>query len=275
MYRNRKDVNRKLAAILSRGSNSLDHADGAPAVSSKELMNIGPGRYNPPFKAQIQVQLLKLYFTEAADVYTSIAPAALNAALKVDLPAFVFLNSDFAAGYAKLKAQFPVSGGWVYNAPIIYGKTPSPSAALGPWDATVTAQLRDGDVVLPFTAVVGGTNYLGLSIIRTNDVPYASLLDATNSNTFDINMLRYTVNEGQEAQFANPILVCDETMFGKFTSDPINPEAFKNPEQMQDFILDIDLNTVVNKQKGFATTVDFDVLNIRWNLFIANAVKIQ
>lgn len=272
-----RQTNKKLLSILRNGD-AFDHADEQvmPASSGGKLMVIQPGKYNPPFKAQIQVQILKAYFTEALDIYTPILPAALAGALQVDLPFFTFLNSDFEAGYAKLKALFPVSGGWAYNPPVVYGKTVTPAAAFGAWDANVTAVLRDGDVVLPFTATTAGpVNTLGLVIIRTSDVPYASLLGATNSNTFKINMLRYTVNDGQEAQFANGILIVDETMFGKVTSDPVNPEAFKNPEQQQDFILDIDIETDINKQKGFASTADYDVLNIRWNLFIEKAFKIQ
>jgi len=255
----------------------MDHADEniiAPIVQGNGLVTMGPGKYNPPFKAQIQTQILKYYFTEAAGVYTEIAAAALHATLKVSLPFYLFANADFAAGYAKLQAQFDYST-WTPQPPVRFGKDYPATPPLGVWDSTVLAKLRGGDVVLPCTALaVGGNDYLCLTVIRTSDVPMATLLDATNSNTFNINLIRYTVTAGQETQFANAILVTDETMFGKFSSDPINPESFKNPEQQQDNIIDIDAKVDINKQKGLASMADFDVVSLRWNLFISQATKI-
>lgn len=277
-----RNYNKKLLNAL-RGN--LNHADGdpvavpvLPTVTGEKLMTISPGKYNPPFRAQVQIQFLKNYYTVLAGVFTQIAPAGLGAGLNVDLPAFLFLNTDFESGYAKLKSEFPVSGGWAYNPVFVYGKQPNPGVLVNgvytALDATASGFLRDGDLVLPFSARIAGTDYVALTVVRSSDVPFASMLGSTNSNTFDINMLRYTVNNGQDAQFSNGILVYEETMFGKLSSDPINPEAFKNPEQQQQYILDIDVNTRINKQKGLATTIDYDVLNVRWNLFIQDAKKL-
>lgn len=258
---------------------SFDHADDAgamvaPMITGNQLVTMGPGKYNPPFKAQIQLQVLKLYFTEAAGVYTPVLAAAIDASLQVALPAFLFANADFEAGYSKLQAQFPMST-WDYEAPVRYGKDWPGTKSLGIWDSNVFALLRGGDIVLPFTALaVGGNDYLCLTVIRTSDVPAATLLAATNSNTFKINMIRYNVTAGQETQFRNPILITDETMFGKFSSDPINPESFKNPEQNQNNIIDLDVKVEINKQKGLALDVDFDVVTMRLNLFIQDATKI-
>lgn len=266
---------RNLARLVS----NLDHAEGsgeivAPVVSGNSLMRVGPGKYNPPFKAQIQIQVLKYYFTEAAGVYTEVLAAALHATLQVDLPVFMFANADFDSGYAKLRAQYPLSG-WTYQSPVRYGKDYPATQSLGVWDSVVTAKLQNGDIVLPVTALaVGGNDYLGITVIRTSDVPYASLLASTNSNTFNINLIRYTVTAGQEVQYANAILITNETMFGKFTSDPINPEAFKNPEQQQDNIIDMDIEVDINKQKGLALMAGYDIVTFRFNLFIANATKI-
>lgn len=269
---------------LNGGMRAFDHAEGdmpiAPIVTGNQLMQMGAGKYNPPFKAQIQVSVLKYYFTQAAagGAWTNKAAAAIPATLQLKLPFFLFANSDFESGYAKLRAQYPQSV-WAYQRPVIYGKDQAGTDqnAFGRWDSTVTNLLRAGDLVLPFTAVtadVGAENNLALVVIRTADVPYATLLTATNSNTFKINLIRYTVNVGQEAQFANAILVTDETMFGKFSSDPINPEASKNPEQNQDNILDLDVKVDINKQKGLASEAEYDVVSMRLNLFIAEATKI-
>jgi hypothetical protein len=246
-----------------------------PVVQDQKLVSVGQGLYNPPFKAQIQVNFLKYYFSYNAGVFTPVAAGAVPAALQLQLPTFLFSNSDFASGFAKLQGQFPVSG-WAYGgAPFIYNNVPWPGTpASGIFDANVRNLLRAGDLVIPFTGANGGTNYVALAVIRTSDVPYGTLLDALNSNTFNINLIRYTVTAGQETQFANAILCADETMFGKFSSDPVNPESYKNPEQDQDNIVDIDIDFNVNKQRGLASYVNYDVVSMRWNLFISSANKV-
>lgn len=291
LFATRKLSNESQLMAKIRGSrNSYDHAEGdggagvMPVVTdsgaAQRLVKVGPGRYNPPFKAQIQIQIKKLYFTEAAGTYTPILPAAILAAgggLPVTLPFFLFLNSDWESGYSQLQTKFPQAV-WGYNAPVVYGKdqpiTSGVPLANGKWDANVTALLRNGDVVFPFTATVGGTRYVALVVVRAADVAYASLLGATNSNTFSINMIRYKVVAGQETQFANTVLTANETMFGKVETDPINPESFQNPEQNQDNIIDMDVEIDVNKQKGIASATNYDVVTMTWNIFIASASKI-
>lgn len=265
-------------ALLKRiYGHDVNHAEGgeivAPITTNRDLMRVGQGRYNPPFKAQIQVQVLKYYFTEAAGVYTEIASGALHGTLQVDLPVFLFAPADFESGYAKLFAQYPITG-WTFNPPVKYGKDQPTTPSLGDWDATVTNKLQRGDVVLPYTATAGGNDYLGIIVVRTSDVPYTSLLTSAMSNTFKINMIRYKVTAGQESQYAKALGVSSETMFGRFTSDPINPEAFINPEQEQDNIVDMDVTVDINKEKGLATYVIYTENNFRWNLFIADATKI-
>lgn len=265
-------------------SNNFNHAEGdviLPVVSSGQPSNslgkVGQGMYNPKFIAQIQLRMLKLYYTEVGGVYTPILPAALGAGLNVSLPFFLFLNLDFAAGYAQLKQKFPQPL-WVYNAPVVWGKDQPLSStrplANGKWDAGVTALLRDGDVIIPFTATVGGINYVAFTIVRANDIAYASLLSATDSNTFGINLVRFKVALGQEAQFANSVVLANETMFGKVTTDPVNPESFQSPQDQQPNILDMDVQVDINKQKGIASAANFDVVALTWNVFIDKTSKI-
>ncbi len=269
--------------VNGNGSAIVEEVANIPIVSDRKLVTVGQGLYNPAFKAQIQINVLKLYFTKATAgaVYTVKLPANLDATLKVSLPVFLFSNSDFSSGFTKLKGQFPIAN-WVYRAPFIYNKVTQPGTdafAVGAaFDANVKAQLKDGDLVMPFTAVtavVGEEHNLALIIVRTSDVPYGNLLDATNSNTFVMNMIRYTVLAGQETQFANAILASDLTMFGKFSSDPINPESYKSANQEQNNIIEIDIEFNINKQKGLATLTNFDVVDFRWNLFISSANKVQ
>jgi hypothetical protein len=269
-----RNTSRQVLAALRGGANAYDHANEAvlvnqPAVSSPATM--GKSGLNPPFVAQIQLQVIKRYYTENAGVYAAVLPAALPVALQLQLPAFMFANLDFASGYAKARAQYPLQG-WAYNRPVVYQKDVA-SDIFAAWTATVTNQLVAGDVVLPYTAVDGGTNYLAIVILRTTNVPMAALIEATNSNSFGINLIRYKVVLGQEAQLQNQILASKMSMFGKFTSDPLNPEAFQSPMDQQPNIVDVDAETEVNKYKGLAVFTNYDVLSLTWNIFIAYVVK--
>lgn len=272
----RKNAIRSQEKQLLKKIKNLDHADEVvtvmPTVTSNQLVQMGAGKYTPPFKAQIQLQVLKKYFSENAGTYTGVLPASVPAGLQQMLPVFVFGQIDFEAGYAKNVSNFPVNN-WSFDRAFIYGKD-YPAVSYGALDSTVKAALKFGDLVLAYVGASGGTNYLALQIVRAADVPFASLLAATSSNTFDINMIRYSVDSGKDTQFANALYITDETMFGRFSTDAINPESFKNPEQQQTNIVDIDAEISINKQKGISTYVNYDVENFRLNLFIASATKI-
>lgn len=273
-----------LLAMFRRGTNHFNHADPSPVTAEPVTMpaqavaNLvrmgGSGQMQKPYVAQIQVNVLKFYFTEALGVYTQILPAALNAQLKVDLPFFMFLQSDLDAGYAKLKNSYALQGGWQYGVAQVVGRQFQLGTAGLNFDSNVTSLLRDGDVIVPFYATVGGTNYVAVVVVRTADVAYSTLLGSTSSNTFTINMLRYDVVAGQEAQFSKAVLIANQTMFGRFTSDPINPRSFKSSWQNQDNIIDIDITVGINKQVGFQSTAAFDVVDFTWNLFIESVTKI-
>lgn len=265
---------RVLLGKLRGGANSYNHANGdnvevvttVPVVTDKKLSNIQPGLFTPKSKAQIQFNIVSQFYSEAADVYTIVASGAVPAGLQQALPYFLFANIDLASGYAQLRAQYPLTA-WAYNAPVVVGKD-YPFAQWGQWDATVMNNLRNGDIVFPYTAISGGTNYMALVIVRASDVPYAALVQATNSATFDVGLLRNTVNVGQEAQFANRFLTSRGTEFGMFTTNPLNPEGYINPEQNRPNIVDIDLGFSVDRYNGLSSLRDHGVNSIRLNFFI-------
>jgi hypothetical protein len=268
----------KFLMMSKRGMNSYNAngagADVMPIVSNNQLVTLHGGPLNPNFIAQIQMNLLKQYYSVAAGVYTSILPAAVPAALQTALPVFIFGTSDFASGFAKIKSQYQSGfGSWTMNRPVVYNKDYA-ADNFSAWTATVTNNLRDGDLVVPFTATNAGTNYVALAIVRTTDVAYATLLDALNSNKFNTNLVRYSVTAGQETQFANGITIADLSMFGKFVSDPINPEAFISPLQDQDNRLDMDADMNISKTKSLSLLANYDVVTFRFNIFIYSVDKI-
>lgn len=278
--------NNTLLRKLRRGTyhaNGDDMADlvvsdiVAPAQTTDSgLVKLGPGKYNPQFKANISVDFVTLYFTESGGTYTQIAASALAATLKTSLPFFIFGNDDFESGYAQLRDANPVQI-WSYNSPIIYGRD-FPFDAFGQWDSTVTALLQTGDVIIPFTATVSGTNYVALKVVRSSTVKYASLLNATQSNTFVINLIRYAVPDTTAtslAQYTNSIQLFNLSMFGAKQSDKIEPLNFRNPEQQLANITDIDTEMLnINKQKAIAVMGNYDVVSFQWSVFVQSANKI-
>lgn len=266
----------KFLMMSRRGASSYNHADAPagvlPVASNNGLVTLHGGPLNPHFIAQIQMNLLKDYYSVAAGVYTAILPAAVPAALQTSLPVFIFGNIDLAGGFAKIASQYQL-GGWTMNRPIVYMRDYA-ADNFSAWTATVTNNLRSGDLIVPFTATSGGTNYVCTVIVRTTDVAYGSLLAALNSNKFSTNLIRYSVTAGQETQFANGITIADLSMFGKFVSDPINPEAFISPLQDQDNRLDMDADMEITKGKTLSLFANYDIRTFRFNIFIYDVAKV-
>lgn len=269
MTRSERDLRR----MLSQRVNSYENADGPAAVNPAKTQLMAT-QGNPAFTAQFDIQLRLNFFTQAAGVYTSITAAALLAAqptLATSLNAFIFGNSDFAAGFAKLRAQFPLAV-WAYGNPFIYGKDSNPAINGVVLDATVRGQLINGDLVIPYYATLGGVNYVGLVVVRCTQVAYGTLLDALNSDMFTMNMIRYIMSDTTAAglaQYNNNIFVMKQSLFGKFDSDFVSPNSFKQPEQMQDGVIDIPLVKGIDKQIALATAVNYNVSPVQWSLFVA------
>lgn len=260
---------------------SFEHADGPIAVNpAKTQLMASQG--NPGFSAQFDVQILRQFYTyvTATGVWTSITYAALNAAqptaAAAKLFAFVFGNSDFSSGFAKLQAQNPVAV-WTYGVPFIYGKETAPAVNGVNIDATVTGQLIKGDLVIPYYVTLGGVNYATLVVVRCTQVAYGTLLDALNSDMFTMNMIRYIMADTTApglAQYTNNIFIQKLSLFGKFDSDFISPNSFKLPEQMQDGVIDIPLVKGIDKQIALASAMNNDSGQVQWSIFVAIVNKL-
>jgi hypothetical protein len=262
---------------LAQRANSFENYADAPAAVNRAATQLGDAAGNPSFAAQFDVQFLVRYFSVAAGAYTSRTAAYMLAnapTLATQLTAFLFGNSDFASGYAKLKAQFPLSG-WSYGDPFVYGKD-YPASFFGVLDATAKADLRNGDLVLTYYSD-GATDYVALVIIRCTQVAYSTLLDALSSDMFTLNMIRYVMGDTTAtglAQYNNNINVLKQSLFGKFDSDFVSPNSFKLPEQQQDGIIDIPLIKGIDKQVALATLINYDVTTVQWSLFVRSVNKL-
>jgi hypothetical protein len=275
---------RVLMAQIASESDSYgaDHAD-APVSVNPSATKLGRAQGNPgSFAAQFDISFVLRWFSVSAlGVYTSITYAtwlaAQPAAAAAKVSSFVFGNSDFAGGFAKLRAQFPLTAGLSYDNPFIYGQGQE-GTIFGTLDATARAQLVVGDLVIPITAVLGGTNYVIFSIVRCTQVAYGTLLDALNSDMFLMNMLRFIMPDSTAPslnQYQNNISILKQSLFGKFDSDFVSPNSFKMPEQQQANIIDIPLKKGVDKQVALAFNLNQDIPNgtAQWSIFVQSVDK--
>lgn len=260
---------------------SYEHADGPIAVNpAKTQLMASQG--NPGFTAQFDLQILRQFYTyvTATGVFTPITYAALLAAeptaAAAKLNAFVFGNSDFSSGFAKLQSQFPLAV-WTYGVPFIYGKETAPAINGVNIDANVTGQLVKGDLVIPYYVTLGGVNYAALVVVRCTQVAYGTLLDALNSDMFTMNMIRYImadITAAGLAQYNNNIFIQKLSLFGKYDSDFVSPNSFKLPEQMQDGVIDIPLVKGIDKQIALASAMNNDSGVVQWSIFVAIVNKL-
>lgn len=246
-------------------------------LSGDENLRLNPSPGNAPFEAQFDINVLAKYFTEnGSDVYTSIAASALNSTLKTQLAVFMFGQSDYAAGYKKSMEQFPLSV-WTYGKPFTYGRDVA-ECAFGPLDATVTAQLQKGDIVIPATASPGGTNTLGLIIVRCPQAAMAKLVDSLSSDRFWLNKIRYILTDTSAAgltQYDNEVKVQMQSLFGLFKENSVSPTAFKIPEQFQAGIVDLPIDQGVDKNIVVGTYINYDSVTQKFSFFVKQFDRVK
>lgn len=269
--------------LQGRADSFENYADAAtvdqPAATAPNRTQLMATQGNPAFTAQFDVNLKLLYFTENAGVYTLKTAAQILIAqptLATKLPHFLFGNTDYNGGFARLHAAVQLAV-WAYGIPFVYGAITIPASSFSNFDANVNAQLVTGDLVQPFTATLGGVNYVALSVIRCTQVAYGTLLQALSSDMFQMNMIRYIISDTTAvglAQYQNNINIFKQSLFGKFDSDFVSPNSFKLPEQMQDGVIDIPLVKGIDKQIALSTLCNYDVPNVQWSLFVAMVNKL-
>ncbi len=267
-----------------------DSADQPPVSSSRVRNNnvsLVKSKGNPTFAAQFDMKFTINYFSVAAGVFTPITPINLIAAapsLAGNLPVFLFGWNDFKAGYPKMKSAYPVNT-WTYGRPFIYGydNTMDVLATLAggiglffPIDLNAQAVLQQGDVVIPFTAVVAGTQYVALVDINCPQVAYGTLLESLVSDRFVLNMIRYVVPDSSPTslnQYSNQIGIFSQSLFGKFNSDFISPNSFKMPTQLQNNLIDIPLKRGIDKSQFIATYLNPLCTTMTWSTFVWTVSK--
>lgn len=257
-----------------------NNADG-PAAVNPAATQLAAVAGNPSFAAQFDIKFLLKYFTVVtatgvATVQTPAQVAAADPSLATQLAGFLYGNSDFASGYRKLQQSFPLSGGWIYSNPFIYGKDDTRVNGIT-LSATITAQFQKGDLVQPAYFVNGANTIMGFVIVRCTQVGYGTLLDSLNSDRFIMNMVRYIMADTSSiglAQYNNNIFIMKQSLFGKFDSDFVSPTSFKMPEQFQPGIIDVPIKKGIDKQVALGTYINYDATDVQWSLFVSYLEKL-
>ncbi len=273
---------KELRRMLHESVDAYDSAEEAVVANvPMQSTALNPGKSNPPFDAQFDIQILIKYFSVSAGTYTLRTAAymlANAAALCTDaaLAFFMFGVTDFDGGFKKLKGQFPLAN-WTYGLPFMYGPGSYPTTSLGVLDATALAQLQVGDLVIPVTATNGGVTYTALIIQRCTNVAYSSLLGATRSDSFVVNRIRYIQNDTTAAglsQYNNAVNWLMLTLFGKTSTDNLVPTSMKSPDQFQSGIIDLNITKAINKEIAFGSYLNYDSVSIQWSIFVKTVGKL-
>ena len=271
----------------------FDNSADQPPISSNRVksqnLSLVKSKGNPTFAAQFDMSFTLNYFSVAAGVWTPLTPANLIAAapsLAGSLPVFLFGWNDFKAGFPKMRAAYTVNT-WTYGRAFLHQYDNSNDVLTSlvggigqfiPLDSNALAVLHAGDLVIPFTANVGGTQYVALVDINCPQVAYATLLESLVSDKFVLNMIRYIVPDATPNslnQYTNQIGIFSQSLFGKFNSDFISPNSFKMPTQLQNNLIDIPLKRGIDKSQFIASYLNPLCVSMTWSTFVWTVSKHQ
>jgi hypothetical protein len=272
-------------------ADNLDLITGGKPATNKDLqMAIAAIVGNPAFNAEVTFNFSVKYYSQAVvGTPVAVAAAGLPAGQQTKLPLFLFGYNDLAGAYKKAKAAVPVAGWNIADSLLYLGNQQSPviyplphaAAAVGYTLGSVYNNLVDnGDLVLAipmngFVAGAAATTIIAEVIIKCANVAYTSLISSLASDTFLINMIRYTVDPALLTQLQNQIAVVNQSIFGRASQDTIDPNAFITPMTYNKNIADMPTSVVINKYVGLALPVNYDSVSFSWTVTIQKINKFR
>lgn len=284
----------RLYQRMNKGSNSMELLAGGQVSNSSGIgASISQIVGNPAFKAEVSLQITTRYYSQA--VVGTPAPVVPPAGQQNPLPLYLFGNIDFAAKYARARQQVPGGAGFAYAdmSVIAVGDNttntfiyplPHAAAAVGyTLGTTFNAIAVPGDVILatPMTGFVAGaaaTTVVAETLIHCPNVPYSSLLSALSSDLVTLNMIRYVVPAAAVAQFANQITLIKGSLFGKVSTDTLDPQTFITPATFQPQIADIPITLPIDKNLIAATQITYTAvvpILLTWTITVSVIDKVS
>lgn len=282
----------------------VDHIDYGENVSGTQSLGVGMGvrdvARNPKFVSQFDINITPVYSEFAIETDTGTGGEAftaisqlneitaddLPAALKNDLPFFIFGNSDFQSGYKNGIQQLPISN-WVYGIPKIIKSSRVESHQVTDADSGVNdmalfveslavqnGKAIQGDIVIPLF-YKGSPYRMAEIVINCKQVGYSTLLAALSSDRFKINMVRYKIPDVTKTnQYEKNLQLLRQSLFGKITTDFVSPAAYQNPEQFQQGIVDIPLVKGMDKESAILSYLNYDVGEILLSFYVETQDKL-
>lgn len=284
------NAERQLFNRLSGSSNLEVLPGGGVSKSTGVNAEISQIVGNPAFKAEITLQIFARYYDQAV-VGTPVAsvPAAGQ---QTALPVYIFGNIDWSANYTRARQLVPGGAGHIWaDMKFVTGGSgevdynPLPHAAAGVDYAVGSIffnQVLNGDLlyVVPMVGFVAGaaaTTEAAEVIVRCPNVPYVSLLSALSSDLITLNMIRYVVPAANVAQLANQITLVKSSLFGKTSTDTLDPQTFVTPGTFQPQIADIPITVGIDKNFLMATQLLYTAvvpIQVSWTLTVSSINKL-
>jgi hypothetical protein len=213
---------------------------------------------NPMFKAEISVRVTKIYFDVGGVV---ILPAALPANERNKIPFYVWGLNDYHSSFPVIRTLVPITDPWTWIGTLIYTNFNA---------VFVNAGAVNGDLVSIYTNFATGDDCF--VVVHCNNVAYGTLLNSFESELISISNFRYFVNAANINQFINPITFAYQTLFGKVSSDSVDPRMYVLPTEPQQNIADIATAFPIDKNLMTGSLMEFDCQTLNF-IFFAEKVE--
>jgi hypothetical protein len=249
----------------------------------KELGSIAYVPGNPLTKTEITLNIRTQFF----DDFTSapVLPAALPPALQTVVPVFLFGLTDFHGGYLKSKVLSKVVQNVLsvntWNMPGVQVRAGVQQQSVGifgyntgdniaaQFGAFIAGSYQIGDLMMILFSPSGGASGTWCIItVHCENVAYGTFLNSFVSDLITIDTIRYIVPIASVAQFINPLTFGYQTLFGKFSTDSIDPRMYITNKDFQQQIADIPINLPIDKAMLLNMQISFFCQTFSLVLFV-------
>jgi len=222
---------------------------------------------NPLSKTEITLNISIYFFNNVGAI---VAPAALPVVLQTSLPVYFFGLTDYYGGFNKLRNIIPTNPGWFFITapPIGFVATGIVNYnAIPMWPAALPF-VRPGDLIIQYADNLVGFNWTAMIVIRCQNVAYGTFLNSFVSDLITLDTIRYIVPLANINQFINPVIFGYQTLFGKVSSDSIDPRLYITNKDFQQQIADLPINLPIDKNLMIGLQMDIFCPTFSWVLFV-------
>jgi hypothetical protein len=218
---------------------------------------------NPLTKTEITLNINTFFYGTVAGLI--IAPAALPANIQTSIPTYLFSLTDFYGGFSKSTILNAPINPWVLSSRTFAGAPRSPITIYGYNSGNligdperIIVQPLPGDLLIYFddNAVAPATPVFCCIRVRCQNVAYGTFLNSFVSDLITLSTLRYVVPIANINQYINPLIFGYQTLFGKVTSDSIDPRMYITSKDFQQQIADIPVNLPIDKAMMLSFQLD-------------------